>query len=297
MSKTRSFILASVAALAAGTTALGVNRWLELQTSHAAVPALAAPAQPITHVLVAVTDLPAGTAIRAEHLDWTPWPEAGVSGVFAVQGKKKIDQFIGAVLRNAFYKGEPVVEHRMVRPGDRGFLAAMLTPGMRAVSVPVDATSGIAGLVCPGDRVDLILTLIIKKPKNQLPRRASETVLSNVRVLAMDQRIDDQSGEPVLAKNATLELTAKQVEMVTVAADLGRLSMSLRSLARNDVSLNDRPECRRFTMDSEASALIGRRTVGRRPSITVTVMRGMDSQKKSFSGPAVRAAKPKRLLK
>jgi pilus assembly protein CpaB len=173
----------------------------------------------------------------------------------------------------------------------------MLTPGMRAVSVPVDATSGIAGLVFPGDRVDLILTLIIKKPKNQLPRRASETVLSNVRVLAMDQRIDDQSGEPVLAKNATLELTAKQVEMVTVAADLGRLSMSLRSLARNDVSLNDRPERRRFTMDSEASALIGRLTVGRRPSITVTVMRGMDSQKKFFSGPAVRAAKPKRLLK
>ena len=122
-----------------------------------------------------------------------------------------------------------------MKAGGRGFLAAVLRPGFRAMSIQVTATSGIAGLVFPGDRIDLILTHTVKRGGSD--RRASETVLTNLRVLAIDQSVNDQAGNPRVFKNATLELTPKQTEMLAVLGELGRLSMTLRSLAKDEAEL------------------------------------------------------------
>ena len=283
MIRARTLVLLTVAVAAAGVTTAGANRWLEAQRLQA-VPT-AAPVtvtNPTTRILVAASDLPAGQILRAQHLEWADWPADGVKDDFVREsaGDPGLD---GAVVRSSLLAGEPVTDRRVVRPGDRGFLAAMLTPGLRAVSVEVDAATGIAGLVFPGDRVDVVLTHVISQEDRGARRQASETVLENIRVLALDQRVDDQAGKPTVAKTATLELTAKQVEVVTVVAQLGRLSLSLRSLA----AAEDAPAAvpgRRYTLDSEASALLQLKPAQRPRAreVQVTVVRGSEPQSSAF---------------
>ena len=167
----------------------------------------------------------------------------------------------------------------MVRPGERGFLAAVLTPGMRAVTVPVTATSGIAGFVFPGDRVDLILAHDFQTGtgENRVINRASETLLTDVRVLAVDQKTASKDGAAALAKTATLEVEPRQAEMIAVSVKLGDLSLSLRSLRREDVAAGgaaddqDRPAQRgkTYTRDSDVSRLI-RAAAARRTSCATT---------------------------
>lgn len=289
MIRLRTLLLLSVAVAAAGVTAVGAGRWLELQRRHAA-PA-AAPvvvSNPTLRVLVAAADVPAGQILRPQHLEWADWPADGVKDDF-VREPGKAHDLDGAVVRSLLLAGEPVTERRVVRPGDRGFLAAMLTPGLRAVSVEVDAATGIAGLVFPGDRVDVVLTHVIAQEERNA-RRASETVLQDIRVLALDQRVDDQSGKPAVAKTATLELSAKQVEVVTVAAQLGRLSLSLRSLA---VAAGPAAAASSYTLDSEASALLTLRPAQRPRAreVQVTVVRGSEAQNTAFPVTAIRAGR------
>jgi pilus assembly protein CpaB len=122
-----------------------------------------------------------------------------------------------------------------VRPGERGFLAAVLRPGFRAITVGVNTTSGIAGFIFPGDSIDLILSHSVgRQGENGRVRRASETVLADVRVLAIDQSTNDQVEKANPAKNVTLEVTPKQAEIVSLISDIGRLSLSLRSLQQNE---------------------------------------------------------------
>jgi pilus assembly protein CpaB len=136
---------------------------------------------------------------------------------------------------------------------------------MRAMSVPVNATTGISGFIFPGDRVDLILTHNAQDGESKNVR-ASETVLENVRVLAIDQSTNDQKNKPEVGKTVTLELTPKQVEMVSVASQLGHLMLSLRSLPPDDGKDGHPPEPepeqayrgRSLTTDDEVSRLIGR---------------------------------------
>ena len=140
----------------------------------------------------------------------------------------------GAMLRRGIAKNEPFRAEDVMRPGDHGFLAAVLDPGMRAVTIGVDATTGSIGLIWPGDRVDLILTQSITdagRPAGQ--RVAAETVLSNSRVIAIDQQIV-QGAAPAASDNnqnrtVTLEVTQEQAEHVSVAMRLGRLSVSVRA--------------------------------------------------------------------
>lgn len=189
-------------------------------------------------VLVAIESLPSGTFLKEEQFTWNAFPAEGLPETYFTRVELEDaendskDVLAGAVLRGAITLGEPLTEGRVVRPGDRGFLAAVLRPGLRAVSVPVDATSGIAGFVFPGDKVDMLLTHEIKMGGN-VKRLATETILSNIRVLAVDQRTDDTEGEPALAKTATLEVDTKQAETIAVALRMGRLSLALRALARH----------------------------------------------------------------
>jgi pilus assembly protein CpaB len=139
----------------------------------------------------------------------------------------------GAMVRRSLSAGEPVRSSDVMRPGDHGFLAAVLQPGMRAVTVAVDATTGAAGLIWPGDRVDLILTQTIQAAAMPLGHRvAAETVLSDARVIAIDQQLvqgADPNQTDTQARTVTLEVTQEQAVSVSVATRLGRLSLSVRS--------------------------------------------------------------------
>ncbi len=233
----RLVILLLVAAIAAGGAGLAANSWLAKQRADFAS---AQRAQPViesneVRVLVAKQPLPAGTLIKKSFLRWQAWPGSGLSGAYMKEGDIKPEDLEGTVVRVGISTGEPLSEARVVRPGDHGFLAAVLRPGFRAMTVPVNATSGIAGFVFPGDRVDLVLShKLERKGDDGRVLRASETVLTDIRVLAIDQSTDDQAEEPNPAKNVTIEVTPKQVEIVSLITDLGRLSLSLRSLQADE---------------------------------------------------------------
>lgn len=287
----RTLLLAIAALTTAGLTAFLVQGWMENQRSQMArAPEKAKPVG--LSVLVAKKNIPNGRFIKAQDLMWQAWPEGNLSPAYAVKGKRKIADFVGSVVRASIVAGQPVTDDAVVKVGERGFLAAVLTPGMRAVSVKVGATTAIAGLVFPGDRVDLILTSKVKvigaSKKERKLYRAAETVLTNVRILALDQRTNDQQGKnnkTRVPKTATFELTPKQVEMVSVARGLGSLSLSLRSLAKEDAD-SDAPDDakakkkkeedkiarrgRSVTTDTEVSRLL----TGTNGKKQITVMRG-----------------------
>lgn len=225
----RTIVLAVVALAIAGAAAFFVRAWL---SAEQAKPVQQAEEQRGLAVLVAKADLPAGTFIKDNDLRWQPWPNDTLDPTYMIEGKMEMTSLFGAVVRRGIDAGEPITPGRVVKPGDRGFLAAVLKPGMRAISIAVNETSGVSGLVFPGDRVDIILTHALPGADGTLPLRVSETVLENVRVLALDQKLDDVKGEPALASTATIEVTPKQVEMIAVVGELGRMSLSLRSLGK-----------------------------------------------------------------
>jgi pilus assembly protein CpaB len=233
-------------------------------------------------VLVAKSDVPVGTFLREDMLGWQAWPNDTLDPNYMVQGQMDprsqapydTKTLVGTVARLPIAAGQPMTNARIVRPGEQGFLAAALKPGMRAITVGVSEISGIAGLVFPGDRVDLLLTHEVPGAGGQGDdkRHVSETVLENIRVLAIDQSLSHQSdpknaAAPVPAavgKTATIEVNPKQAEMVAVAGTLGALSLSLRSLASPDggttvTDIRDIPDPDRgttFTLDSDVSRVL-----------------------------------------
>ena len=165
-------------------------------------------------MLVADTDLAAGIFIKPQHLRWQRWPTDDVPDSYVLRGKRTDTEMVGAVVRSSIATGEPITDGTVVKPGDRGFLAAVLDPGMRAVSVPVNATSSNAGLIFPGDRIDLILTQTLTSGDGST-RRVSETVLKDIRIIAMGAATSDlaEAGKAnEKAKTATFEVTPQQAE-------------------------------------------------------------------------------------
>jgi pilus assembly protein CpaB len=262
--RTRTLILFLVALVLAGGTAMLVRSWLAQQRT---VEAEAAPVPPPTvqkSVLVAHAAIARGQILKPTDFGWQAWPDSGVDHAYIQKSAKKIDDFAGWVARDPFGPGEPITETKIVAPGSRGFLAAVLRPGMRAVSVPVTVTSGISGFVFPGDQVDILTTHALPSSGGKGPalqHQASETVLHDVRVLAVDQRLESKGGEAIVAHTATLEVTPKQSEMIAVASEMGKLSLSLRSLVTppGEEAAADSPEnpgSGTFTIDSEVSRLL-----------------------------------------
>ncbi len=144
-------------------------------------------------VLVAQRALPVGTIITADSISFQAWPKDMVQDAYFIDGEADMTKMMGTVVRYAVTAGQPVTQGSLVAPGDRGFLAAALGPGMRAVTIPVSQKTGVAGFIFPGDRVDLLLTQTIKGEEGS-PLKAAETILRNLRVLATDQttEIDDR---------------------------------------------------------------------------------------------------------
>ncbi|MBA3526267.1 MAG: Flp pilus assembly protein CpaB [Sphingomonas sp.] len=245
-------------------------------TGAGASQASAAPAVPVgPKVLVARKNLPAGTIIDATMLGFQPWPKELLEGAYYTQDAPDADpgKLLGTVVRHPITAGQPVTRGALVGPKDRGFLAAALGPGMRAVTVPVSAESGVAGFVFPGDRVDLVLTQEVKGEGPSL--RVSETIVRNVRVLATDQRIDSKNEEGKIEvktfENITLEATPRIAEKIAVAQSVGDLSLSLRSIADNTSELE------RAVASGEVKVPEGTNPADERRLLTAYANRPMDS--------------------
>jgi len=268
----RTLLLLLFAFGLAGGTAMLARSWLEGQRNAMLAQGRATDKKPVRQVLVAKADLAMGTLLRPDMLRWQAWPDAALPPNYAVEGERKPEDFTGALVRFPVSAGEPVTDAKLVSPGHAGFLAAVLPAGARAVSVPVTVTTGISGFIFPGDRVDLILTHVIPQdnPQAQGERRASETVLRDIRVLAIDQKVEGKPGEPVIARTATLEVTPKQSEIIAVTQEMGRLSLSLRSLAKDDsLATLATP-----TLDNDVSRLLPAMGSKRDDKKEVTVLRG-----------------------
>lgn len=184
-------------------------------------------------VLVASRDIPIGTTIAPDMVAWRLWPDASLSQRFLVStdAADAAELVAGAIARASFFEGEPITDGKLIRP-DSGFLSAILPSGKRAVATPIAAETSAGGFILPNDRVDVIMTRRDESP-NSLSGYLTETVLNNVRVLAIDQTIEDQNGEQVVVgQTATLELTPEQAEILTVAQQIGeRLTLALRSIS------------------------------------------------------------------
>ena len=223
-----ALILLAAAVLALGARAVYVNR-------------TQAPPPPVVEipVLVSAADLPAGLLLREADLAWRPYPEGEVPRGALRQGSPGAE-LSGALVRRRVAEGTVLTAADIIRSDAPGFLAAVLKPGMRAVSVPIDDVSGNAGLIQPGDAVDLILTQRLDRSGESGGGRrndsvVSETVVENARVIAVgssfqatDANTNTRSGR---ARTVTLEVDPRAAEAVTVSAELGSLSLALRSFA------------------------------------------------------------------
>src|SRR6266566_4462166 len=175
--RVRTLLLFVAAIVLAGGTAMLVRSFLAQKTAEAEATPLAKPAAPQRSVLVARSAIARGQILKPQDFSWQVWPEGGIDRNYIQAGTRPAEAFTGWVARDPIAPGEPITEAKIVSPGSRGFLAAALAPGMRAVSVPVTATSGISGFVFPGDQVDILIThpLPASGNSNESQHRASET--------------------------------------------------------------------------------------------------------------------------
>ncbi len=193
----------------------------------------------MTQVIVALTDVQVGEPLSASNVGWKEWPSDQVREfMITMSGNEDmLEKLQGVRARANLFEGEPVNRKRIVEVGDAGFMAAVLPKGMRAISIRVSAETGAGGFILPNDRVDVILTRKVNGTRD-----VSETVLNNVKVLAIDQQLKTtETGEQVIVgKTATLELEPKQSEILALVESTGQLSLTLRSLAdQGDRKLGD----------------------------------------------------------
>jgi pilus assembly protein CpaB len=213
-------------ALVAGLLAAYLTMNLQPEPTPAEIIALQPQIQS-RDVLVASRDIPPGSTLTKDNVRWLAWPEEGVNATFIVKAQRPeaMGEVEGAIVRSQFYEGEPIREGKLAR-ADSGFLSAILPSGKRAAAVRVTAQSTAGGFILPNDRVDVIHTTASGEDT------VSQTLLRNVRVLAIDQTVEEKDGERVVVgKTATLELEPGQVETVTSAEASGTVSLALRSMA------------------------------------------------------------------
>ncbi|MCP4182088.1 MAG: Flp pilus assembly protein CpaB [Hyphomicrobiales bacterium] len=185
----------------------------------------------LSEVLVAEKNIPLGTKLDASMVRWQRWPESVVSGAFIVKssGKSKDEVVRGSIVRSAFFEGEPIRAGKLIK-SDSGYMSAMLPSGQRAIATSIATDTSAGGFILPNDRVDVIMTRREKTDTGE--NFVTETILQNVRVLAIDQTIEEKDGEAVVVgSTATLQLDPRQTEILTVAQQMAdRLTLSLRSL-------------------------------------------------------------------
>jgi pilus assembly protein CpaB len=190
------------------------------------------PASETVDILVAKNDIGVGRAVTQDDLSWQPWPISAAGPLFIRRTDRPnaLTEFKGAVARAPFIAGEPIREQKLVRADGAGFLSAILPAGMRAISTEISAETGAGGFILPNDHVDVILTRRDQQAGSD--NVTSDTILRNVRVLAIDQTVEEKNGQKVVVgKTATLELGPHQTEVLAQARQRGTISLALRSLA------------------------------------------------------------------
>ncbi len=189
---------------------------------------------PTTEILVARSDIGLGQSVKADDLQWQTWPASTASNSFIRRDNDdSMKSVIGSIARSPFIAGEPIREQKLVKANGSGFMAAILPTGMRAISTEISPETGAGGFILPNDRVDVILSKREKNPdKSGADIVNSEILLSNIRVLAIDQAPKEKEGQNVVVgKTVTLELKPEQAETLARARQSGTLQLALRSIA------------------------------------------------------------------
>lgn len=216
-------------------------------------------AAPTAEVLIAETEIPMGSVVTAEALSWRQWPEAGAAGfITKAEQPDAITEITGAIARQPIVSGEPIRLQKIVKADGSGFMSAILPAGMRAVATEISAETGAGGFILPNDRVDVILTRRDEGGGEGGGGEAfsSSTILTNVRVLAIDQATVEQDGQKVVVgRTATLELYPRQTEILALARQLGTLSLALRSLSDSNPALAGQSPEDKFGAKAEGGAM------------------------------------------
>lgn len=271
MDSSRRLIILLVAGVVVAFVAIAIRS--KLANSPDEVPAN-------TLAIAAARDLsPGDLVIPANDLEWVEVQDDTPKEGLLLDSSVRLTDFSGAVVRKTVKEGDLIQSPALMRAGEGGFLSAVLEPNMRAVSIAVNATSGNAGFISPGDRVDLIVTHRIRINNSEdggtQESVVSETFVRNVRVVAVDQMLDNPENKAILAKTVTVEVSDRQAEQVAVATEMGKISMVLRSVTTTE-GQGKNPTSR--TMDSDVSNMIG---VGVMPR--VRVIRGEEVENMEFS--------------
>ena len=232
MWKVKRMNRARIVVLSIALGAGGLAAYLASGSSEAPAPAPVAQI-PTVDILVAKSDIGLGQSVKPDDLQWQAWPQA-TSGNFISRASKAdaVKEFTGSIARSPFIAGEPIREQKLVKSDGSGFMAAILPAGFRAISTEISPETGAGGFILPNDRVDVILSKREKNPDSKGPDiTTSEIIMTNVRVLAIDQAPREKEGtSSMVGKTATLELKPEQAEVLARARQSGVLTLALRSI-------------------------------------------------------------------
>jgi len=233
-------------ALAAGAAALFLGSKINTSPPPAPLPAVPVAKVPTVDVLVAKGNIGFGQTLNSQMLEWQAWTKSSASDNFICRNCEKSprpnarEDLVGSIVRQPFVDGEPIRDEKLVKANGSGFMAAILPQGKRAVSTAISAETGAGGFILPNDRVDVLMTKRDKSTSGGPDSISSQVVLSNIRVLAIDQTPREKEGQnAVLGRTATLELKPEEVETLAKAHVGGTLSLALRSMADRDVTTAD----------------------------------------------------------
>jgi len=240
--KAARLVVLTVAIAAGGVAAMLAGR----SEKPSVVKTAPAPQIATVDVLVAKSDITMGQTVSPGDVRWQEWPATAASGNFIRKSDRPnaIETLAGSIARYPFVAGEPIREVKLVNAKGSGFMAAILPSGMRAISTQISPETGAGGFILPNDHVDVILTRRDRDADKAAngDTHSSEIILSNVRVLAIDQNVQEKDGQKVVVgKTATLELTPSQTETLALSQQLGTLSLALRSIsdAQHDAPQSD----------------------------------------------------------
>ena len=254
---------------------LMAQRWLDRQSNRMRQ-AQVVPKAEVATIVVAAVPLRFGTELNPQHLREIPWPEGAVPrGAFA-SIKEILDGKTRRSALSAMEENEPVLKSKITGPGQRASLAAVIDPGMRALTVRVNDVNGVAGFVLPGERVDILLTRNTEKEEAW-----ADVLLQNVKVLAADQSADDRADKPSVVKAVTLEVSTTQAQKLTLASTLGTLSLVLRAAGVADREMTQRISVSDLSREEPKAPVATEAPAESRRTTTVSVARALRRQEYS----------------
>lgn len=228
---TQRVIVLGIALVAAGAAAFMVRSLIGGGTPQVQASVPVAPPVAMSEVLVASANLQSGQKLTPDLVHWEKWPKSAVDASLITHDAvgSPEEAVKGTVVRTPILANQPITNTAIVHTDQAGFMAALLTPGMRAVSIVISAESGAGGFILPNDRVDVILTRKLDGGRSSFS--TAKVILSSVRVLAVDQTFSQaKDTKTVIGKTATVELTPEQAELIAMAQSAGQLSLALRPL-------------------------------------------------------------------